>query len=148
MRPAIISFEQAQDHIIKEVLHAEQKPYLVLLMGDPNSGKSTLARRCRESLYNNHQLIGINQISGDNPDDVVFKYARDFMIIEDVFPCGNINSYLQRLFSRDLDLTLFLTSSVSAITEGEWNYLTRRENLFFTNLGYIVENSNARIKRV
>ncbi len=148
MRPAIISFEQAQEHIIEQVLHAEQRPYLALLMADPNSGKSTLARTCRDYLYNNHNLMGINQIGEDNPDNFVLKYARGFLFIEDVFPCGNINGYTQRLFSRDLDLTLFLTPSVSKMTAGEWGYLTERENTFFTDLSFVVENRNARIKRV
>lgn len=148
MRPAIISFEQAQDHIVEQVLRAEQKPYSALVMGHPNSGKSKLARSCRDFLYSHHHLIGITPISRDSPDNWVLKYAQDFMFIEDIYPGGDINSYLQHLFSRDLDLTLLLTPSVSEIDPQEWEYFTDKDHFFFQHIDYIVENRNARIKRV
>ncbi len=148
MRPPIISFEQAQDHIVQQVLHAEQKPYLALLFGNPNSGKSTLAKRCRDNLYYEHNLMGITPIGRDSPDDWILEYARDFMLIEDIYPGDDINSYLRRLFSRDLDLTILLTPSVSLITPQEWEYFTNKDHFFYQQIDYIVENPLAKVKRL
>lgn len=148
MRPPIISFEQAQDHIIQQVLHAEKKPYLAILFGNPNSGKSTLARSTRDILYYDHQLIGITPFGKDSPDDWILEYARDFMLIEDIYPGDNICSYVPRLFSRDFDLTLFLTPSISLITPQEWEYLTNKDHFFYQKMDYIVENPLAKVKRI
>ncbi|MBI2103106.1 hypothetical protein HYT55_04655 [Candidatus Woesearchaeota archaeon] len=106
------TFEESLEWIITKIRTATRKPYIVSLHGYPNAGKSTFGWHCRDRLFKEHHLSGPTIMRGDTNHELIYRYALDFLFLEDQPGILSAQRYTQELFNRPPDQYFLLAHSL------------------------------------
>jgi len=108
----ILTFEEGLEWTIERIRTASVKPYIISLHGYPNAGKSTFGRRCRDKLFQDDHLSGAVVMCGDRNVNLIYRYACDFLFIEDMPGIITVQNYAQELFGNYPDQYFLMTRSL------------------------------------
>ena len=138
------SFEQGLEITIETILAASrqttmEKPVVISLHGFPNVGKSTFGRRCRDQLYREHNSIGAVIMRDDQNRAFIYRYAQDFLFIEDQPGVIGVQTYSWDLFGRRPNFYFLMIRETTFPINSAIELLTNPYDL-------LISNPNARDK--
>jgi hypothetical protein len=141
--PLQAGFEEGLGYVIDTIVNAKakQKPVIVTITGEPNSGKSELRIQAKKRL----EVLGISGWlgnTGDSQDRMGRYFITDpgFVFIEDIsFPRFS-DQYSREMFGKNPDLRVYVYRNSDDIRH------INLKNIAKGVFDLVIENPNAKIK--
>lgn len=133
-----LNFEQGLEYVVDEIVKSNERPFVLTVIGQPNSGKSELRLQVKERLAT-LGIYGWSGMQGDSSERMgkYFVSNPQYVLIEDVTTYECSDRFSRELFARNPDLRVYMKRPEAGIPVNDFN------DIHSGVYGFVIENPHA-----